>query len=139
MPMSLKENQPSTTRNKLIIVAKTGLRIHKSARVVRAAFGSGASPLSSIRASIMRFAERERFLLWGSVSKHDLDAIAQFRLPANDNILAGAEALEHFLNAVLNASGLHCATPGDTVLDHKNFRHARKIHHGIHRNDRRRH
>src|SRR5262249_9977689 len=92
IPMSLKENQPSTTRNRLIIVANTGRRIQRSARPVPVRFGGAAAGLLCIS---LRLAEGERFAL--PVIHDHRHPVGQSRLSAHDHAFAILHAFDNFL------------------------------------------
>src|SRR5262245_44016407 len=53
MPMSLKENQPRTTRKRLIIVANTGRLMQRSARPIPFISSEGGTPAEAESAVLM--------------------------------------------------------------------------------------
>src|SRR6266498_3208214 len=132
MPMSLKENQPSTTRNRLIMVAKTGRLMHKSASPTPRA---GGDPSAGFMAgSHGGRGERRggRTGPWIPRRRPRLDrhggAVRQTALAGDDDFLAGFHPVENLLEPVANSPGEHGATARDVVLDDEELGDAGEIH-----------
>src|SRR5204863_993571 len=94
MPILWKENQPSTTRSRFIIVAKTGRRMHTAARptpplVARALGGLGAGAIRLLHAH--------------------LGAVIKLRLAGHDDDFSTLEPGKDLLLIVEDAPDLHFA------------------------------
>src|SRR5206468_12861429 len=92
MPMSLNENQPSTTRNRLSIVANTGRLMHKSARPTPL-FSGGSGAVGATGGLFDSMA-----LLRNGVRPADLDR-ARFYLAASRRLNDDAHAVGQFRGA----------------------------------------
>src|ERR1043166_6284311 len=120
VPIRWKENQPSTTSSRFIIVAKTGRRMQTAARFVPPEAGRELTGLGSLSIRLLH---------------SHLCTVVKFRLAGDDDALAGFHAGNNFLLVVDHASDFHGACLRDAVLDYEHFADADKIHNGIERHD----
>src|SRR5437867_3032359 len=145
MPMSFKQNQPSTTRNRLIIVANTGRLMQRSARPTPLAGGRGGDGAGAASVVFMTCGHPRRIVGHGwrrvcqpgrlaRLDRHGR-AIGQTTLAGHDHLVAEVDPVEDLLEPVANASGLHGATAGAMVFHDEHLGHAGKAHHRFERHD----
>src|SRR6185436_7055502 len=127
MPMSLNENQPSTTRNRFSMVANTGRLIHKSAmpRPLLSG-GSGASGAAGGLFASMAFLRNgvrpadldgARFYLAALRRLNDdAHAVGQFRGAGDHHPVAQVDPFHDLLQSIANAADFHGAALRFAVL-----------------------
>src|SRR5438093_10175503 len=126
MPMSLNENQPSTTRKRLIIVANTGRLMQRSARptpLASAGPGTGASGVSVVFMAGGHgglFVRRNGlfFFVPGRIPRLDRHrrAVRQTALAGDDHVIAELHPGEDLLEPVATSSRAHRPTVRDVLL-----------------------
>src|ERR1043165_3046805 len=119
MPMSWKENQPSTTRNKFIIVANTGRLMHKSAMPSPPLVG-GASEECSV-AIRRRLIGRARSGFGLRRLNRNRCSIRKFALPVDDNLVARFHTRNDFLQSIAHPPDHDLAAAGFAILNHEHL------------------